>query len=91
MDKKKKYRVIVKPVTPRNVPQTIPAEKLIKILDEALPHLQKVIYAGWIRRNVNKKKRLQFLAATGNTSKEARENFKKSEAFGENVWLIAEK
>lgn len=86
---KTKTRIIVRPWTPRIVPYTIPAESVRQTLALAYPKFKKVLYIGWVKRRINGKPRLFYLAATADTTRKAREMFKKSEAFGENVWDLA--
>jgi hypothetical protein len=73
---------------PRKVPCAIPVEKVNEAVRHAKPKIKAVLYVGWARRKVNGKKALRYLAATGNTAGEARNNFKHSQEFGENIWLI---
>ena len=86
--KKKKFRIIVRPWVPRKVPYQIPMTRVKEILTEAYPNLKKVVYVGWARRIIDGKKQIIYLAATGETGLEARKNFKKSEEFGENIWIV---
>lgn len=87
---KKKIRVIVRPWTPRNIPYTIPAENAKKILEDAYPKIKKVLYIGWTKRMVNGKRMLKYLAATADSTIDARKIFKYSEEFGENIWNLGE-
>ena len=88
MNKKKKFRIIVRPWVPRKLPYQIPMVKVKDVLEEAYPNLKKVVYVGWSRRIINGKRELIYLAATGDTGLEARKAFKTSEQFGEDIWLI---
>jgi hypothetical protein len=85
---KKKFRIIVRPWTPRKIPYQIPMTGIKEILTEAYPNLKKVVYVGWARRIFDKKKQIIYLAATGDTGLQARKAFKTSEEFGENIWVI---
>ena len=83
---KTKIRIIVRPWNPRNIPFHIPADSVRMVLEQAYPSFKKILYAGWVRRKVNGKTALCYLVATADTTKEARNLFKTSEAYGENVW-----
>lgn len=85
---KKKFRVIVRPWTPRNIPYQISTELYNAILKEAYPKLKKVVYVGWARRVYDNKKQIIYLVATGETGIEARKAFKTSENFGEDIWVV---
>ena len=88
-EKKPKIRVIVRPWTPRKIPYAISFQKVNGIIKEAQPKVKAILYVGWSRRNVEGKKVLQYLVATGSTSSEARKAFKLSEDFGENIWIVS--
>lgn len=85
---KLQVRIIVRPWIPRNLPYSIPSDSVEQILQNVYPSLKKVLYVGWVKRRVDNKMKLFYLAATGDTTRQARENFKKSEAFGENIWEL---
>jgi hypothetical protein len=85
---KKKFRIIVRPWTPRKIPYQIPMTRIKELMQEAYPKLKKVVYVGWVRRVVDGKKQIIYLAATGDSGIEARKVFKTSENFGEDIWLI---
>lgn len=89
LDKKPKIRIIVRPWTPRKIPEQIPTSRINEVLVGAYPKLKEILYVGWIRRKVKDKKQLFFLAATGTTSTIARKAFKESEDFGSDIWLIS--
>lgn len=86
--KERKIRVIVRPWTPRKLPKQISIKRVDDVVEKAYPKMKKLLYVGWVRRNVNGKRRLLFLAATGDTPSEARTVFKQSENFGEDVWIV---
>ncbi len=88
MPRKDKTRIIIRPWTPRTVPSSLPEAPIKQALKEAYPKLKKIVYIGWAKRKVNGKRVLWYLAATGETTKEAREHLKKSELYGENVWIL---
>lgn len=87
---KKKVRVIVRPWIPRNIPFTIPAEQAKQVLEGAYPKLKKVVYIGWAKRYVNGRRVLRYVAATADTTIDARKVFKYSEDYGENIWNLGE-
>ena len=87
-EKKKKFRIIVRPLVPRRLPYQIPMTRVKEILQEAYPQLKNVVYVGWARRVYNGKKQLIYLAATGETGSESRKVFKTSELFGEKIWVL---
>jgi len=84
----KKIRIIVRPWTPRFIPFEIPSDAVNIIMRDAYPQLKKIVYVGWIRRVQGDKNVLLYLAATGDTAKEARHAFKHSTEFGLNVWNL---
>lgn len=86
--RKKKFRIIIRPWVPRKIPYDLPMTRVQQILQEAYPHLKKVVYVGWSRRVYEDKKQIIYLAATGDTGPEARKAFKMSERFDEDIWLI---
>lgn len=86
---KPKIRVIVRPWTPRKTPYSIQIEKVNEIVKEAQPNIKAILYVGWARRNINGKRVLQYLVATGDTASEARKVFKTSEKFGEEIWVLS--
>lgn len=82
-------RLIVRPYTPRQLPYKFNTEQFEEFLTSIFPHLQNIVYAGWMRRvDTSGKKRLGFFIATGKTSQEARTLFKQSHEFGKNIWEI---
>lgn len=81
-----KTRIIIRPWTPRIIPYYISVDSVKQSLLVAYPKLKKVLYVGWAKRKVNGKAKFFYLAATGDTTRQAREVLKKSDAFGENVW-----
>lgn len=85
----KKFRVIIRPWEPRKIPYEISQEIIDAFMNSAYQKIGKVLYLGWCKRISEKKKKIIFLGATGNTSQEARKAFKKSEQFGEDVWIIS--
>lgn len=85
---KRKIRVIVRPWTPRKIPQQIPAKRVDELIEKIYPKIKKLLYVGWVRRKIDGKRTLLFLAATGNTPSEARQAFKKSELWEEDIWII---
>lgn len=84
----KKPRIIVRPWIPNKLPPEITADLLKETIEKIKPKIKSVLYAGWKRKRVNGKRVTQFVLSTGDTAKEARNNFKKSENFGEDVWII---
>lgn len=88
-DQKRKIRVIIRPWTPRNIPHQIPVEKVKEVLETAYPKLGKILYVGWAKRKVEGKRKLFYLATTGDTPSEAREKLKKSENYGEDIWNLS--
>lgn len=86
---KKKFRIIVRPWVPRQLPYQIPMDHVKEILKIAYPKLKKVVYVGWARRVIDGKKQIVYLAATGETGPEARKIFKASQNFGEDIWVIS--
>ncbi|MBA3724287.1 MAG: hypothetical protein H0W89_05370 [Candidatus Levybacteria bacterium] len=84
----RKIRIIVRPWVPRKLPYQIPMARVKEVLQEAYPQLKTVVYVGWARRTMDNRKLLIYLAATGETGLEARKAFKKSEKFGEDIWVI---
>jgi hypothetical protein len=87
-ERKKKTRIIVRPWTPRKIPYVVSKQRVNEVISEARPKIKAILYVGWVRRKVDNKRKILFLAATGATASEARTAFKKSEDFGENIWLI---
>lgn len=69
--------------------QPIPLAVVANTIKSNKDKLQQAIYAGWTRRIVDGKRTIVYLLATGGTTREARNNFKKSEAFGENIWRLS--
>lgn len=92
MDKKKppKIRVIVRPWIPRKKMPLIPQEHIELTMKNILTKIKPVLYVGWSMRKIRGQRMLVYLMATGDSSKEARMNFKKSEDFGENIWDLSE-
>lgn len=82
-------RIIVKPIVPLKVPYAISIAMMESFLADNVDKFQTILYFGWGRRIIDGKKQLVFLAATGNTSLVARKAFKKSTAFGEDIWIIS--
>jgi len=87
---KKRIRVVVRPWVPRNIPYAIPTDSVRRVLAEAFPKLKKVLYVGWVKRRENGKVTLYYLAATADTTLEARNILKTSKAYGENVWNLSQ-
>ncbi len=87
---KKKVRIIVRPWIPRRIPYLISANLVKKKIEFAYPKLKKVLYVGWVRRKVNGRSSLLYLAATADTTKDARFLLKKGELYGENIWNLIE-
>lgn len=83
-----KIRVIVRPWVPRKIPYAISIEEVEQVIREAQKNIKAVIYVGWARRVIDGKKIILYVIATGNTASEARNNFKKSNKIGEEVWFI---
>jgi hypothetical protein len=88
--KKRNIRVVVRPWTPRRVPYTISVDALEQVLIVAYPKLKEVLYVGWTKRRVAGKLTLMYIAATGDTTQEARQAFKKSEDYNESVWKFTD-
>lgn len=86
---KRKYRIVIRPWIPRRKVHPIPMSVVEETINNNRDKLQKAIYAGWSRRIVDGKRTIVYLLATGITTREARDNFKKSEEFGENVWQLS--
>lgn len=86
----RQVRIIVRPWVPRRIPYSIPAKAVEEKLTLAYPKLKRVLYIGWIRKKVNGKSGLFYLAATADTTKDARRVLKKSESFGEDIWNLGE-
>ncbi len=83
-----KVRIIVRPWQPRTVPRPLQSKDVESILHTARPKLKKVLYIGWARRRINGVSQLHYLAATGDTTSEARRTFKSSQDFGETIWKL---
>lgn len=82
-------RLIVRQFTPQKMPYQITPEDFSKALTVLFPQLDKVVYAGWVRReNAEGKKAVGFFISTGATSTEARKRFKASHEFGTNIWQL---
>ncbi len=86
----KNIRVIVRPWVPRKIPFQIPVASVMQILDKVRPKLKRILYAGWVKRKVNGKQILCYLAATADTLNEAKKKFKSGENFGDEVWNLGE-
>lgn len=83
-----KPRIVVKPFVPRKVPYQIPIQKIDEFIKKEHQKIKKVLFVGWARRKIDGKRKLLFLAATGETTTTARKNFKESYNFGDEVWVI---
>lgn len=90
MNSSKKLRVIVRPWIPQKVPIEITKNDLQEFIQENVGKFKSVIYMGWIRRKVQGKRVMKFILATADKASEARNKFKKSEEFGEDVWDLTE-
>ena len=90
LKQKKKVRILVRPWVPRRIPYQIPMSSVREVLTSARPHMQEVLYVGWVKRVVDGKRVLMYLAATGETAKEARKRFKESNDFGVNIWKLGQ-
>jgi len=86
--KSKKIRVIVKPFIPRRNTYPILINDLKNLIEKERHKFKKYLYIGWQKRVIDGKKQLRYFIATGETLKEARNNFKKSDRFNENIWYI---
>lgn len=84
-----KIRVIVRPWIPKGKIPHIPQETIQETMNTYFEKLKPVIYVGWSMRKYHGKRLLLYLMATGNTSKEARSNFKKNEDFGQTIWDLS--
>lgn len=89
MSKPFKPRVIVRPWIPRKKIPFISQDIIEQTMKTNFTKLRPVLYVGWCMRKINGKRVLLYLMATGETSKEARTHFKKSEAYGENIWDLS--
>ncbi len=86
--KGKKPRLVVRPLIPKKLPPEITATLLEDVLQTAKPLLKTAIYVGWTKTKVEGKRVTQLIVATGDTTKEAKQRFKKSQKFGEEVWIV---
>ena len=80
-------RVIIRQWMPRKA-QPIPIETIRTFIETEYDKLQNVLYVGWVRIQVDGKRSVQLIAATGQSSLEARKNFKTSNAIGTNIWVL---
>lgn len=85
---KKRFRVVIRPWSPRRQPYIVTEADIEACISFAYPKLREVLYIGWAKRTIQGKRATLYLAATGATSAEARKIFKSSDAYGEDVWLI---
>ncbi len=83
----KNVRVIIRHWMPRKT-QPIPIDTVRTFIQTEYNKLQNVLYVGWARIQVNGKRSVQLIAATGKSSLEARKNFKTRNTIGTNVWIL---
>lgn len=91
MQKKSGPQIIIRSLEPRRKPSVITTKKIKDFLKTNLSNFSEVVYLGWCRREYQDrdrkiKKGLRFVAATAASRREARQVFKKSGSWGENIW-----
>lgn len=82
----KKLRVIVRPWQPKNLPFKLTQSQLKEFIEAHAEEFAAVLYLGWVRRSVNGTTTVRFIVATAENRSDAKQRFKESNRFGEEVW-----